>query len=276
MMLRALAAVLLGLLLAGCAVDAQQMPLGPMPAAPDAGLQPSTGAELPLDARFTDDAGRSAALREHLGGRTVLLVLGDFRCSQLCGIAMHSLLTAVHDAGIARREVRVLRVSIDPDVDLDAARARRDADLAFAAMLEGTPPPADPLDLRTLVGESAAVRRLAERIGYRYSRLDAPLPAGQRFAHPAVVVVATPDGRVSSYLPGIDVRAAQLRLAVVQASGGRIGGVADRLALLCTHLDATLGRHTALVLDGLRVMALAGVTALAWAAVRLERRRRPG
>src|SRR5205823_5609118 len=79
--------------------------------------------------------------------------------------------------------------------------------------------------------------------GFRYV-WDA---AGGQFAHVAVVTVLTPDGRIARYFPGIEYPARDLRLALVEASEGRIGTVVDRLLLFCYRYDAASGRYTPMI-----------------------------
>ena len=272
MMRRWVIAACCGLVLASGAAHCE--PLSLRPAVPEAVLQPLPGAELPLDTRFADHLGRTVALRRYFDTRPVLLVLGDYRCAQLCGLAMQSLLGALHDADIPRREFRIVRVSIDPQAGPDIARERLAADLAHAELLEGADKPTVPLDLTLLTGDPPAIAAVAHSVGYRYSRLDEALPAGQRFAHPTVVVVATRQGRVSSYLSGVQFDPSALRLALAAAGDGRALDLSDRIALLCAHLDPRLGRHSGAVIDGLRFAGLGVLAALAVAAWRSESRRR--
>ncbi len=58
----------------------------------------------------------------------------------------------------------------------------------------------------------------------------------------------TPEGRLARYLYGIEYAPKDLRLAVVEAADGKIGGFAEQLLLLCFHYDANLGKYSA-VLD---------------------------
>jgi protein SCO1/2 len=208
-----------------------------------------------------DDSGRPLRLGRAFGDRPVLLVLGYYRCTQLCGLLMHGLLEALHDGGLPRSAYRVLRVSIDPADTPAIARAARAADLAYADFLDPPATAAAPLDLRLLTGAEPALHALARDLGWRYQAADAPAGANATYAHPAVVAVLTPEGRVSRYLPGVRFDPTELRRALLAAGEGRIGGLSDRLALLCAHLDPRLGRHSAAVLQAVRAVGL--LTALA-------------
>jgi protein SCO1/2 len=239
-----------------------------LPPRPDAGLGPHPGALLPLDAPLHDDLGQPVRLRDYFHPRQpVLLVLGYYRCTQLCGLLMQGLLESLHDTGLPRSDWRIVGVSIDPeDAPADAHR-RRQLDRAYASFLEGANAPALPLHLDLLVADPAQARRIAQAVGFRAARLpsQAGEPAG--FVHPASVIVLTPDGAVSRYFNGVRFDAAQLRAAIVQASGGQVGGLAAQVALLCSHFAPLVGRYSGTVMGAVRLLsllALLGLALVAW------------
>jgi protein SCO1 len=79
-------------------------------------------------------------------------------------------------------------------------------------------------------------------------------------------VVATPDGRVARYFPGVRFEPAALRQAVQAAGQGRAQGVGERLLLLCAHYDPGFGRHSAAAMAAVRALALLVLLALGgWA-----------
>jgi protein SCO1/2 len=47
----------------------------------------------------------------------------------------------------------------------------------------------------------------------------------------------TPDGRVSRYLYGVRYKERDLRLALAEASEGKLGSMGDKLLLFCFHYD---------------------------------------
>jgi len=77
----------------------------------------------------------------------------------------------------------------------------------------------------------------------------------QQFAHPAGIVIATPHGKVSRYLFGIDYGPRDLRLALLDASKERISSPLKRALLYCYHYDAATGRYSLAIM---RVVRLAG------------------
>src|SRR5690606_28868048 len=86
-----------------------------------------------------------------------------------------------------------------------------------------------PVGWSFLVGDEGAVRSLMAAIGFGYG-YD---PATDQYSHPAVAVVLTPEGRVSSYLYGIEFPEATVRRALAEAArGGTLSGF-DRVLLRC-------------------------------------------
>jgi protein SCO1 len=264
------AAIVLALTLAHAATFAQALalardgPLVPVPTAPDVGFTQHLGAELPLAAPFTDSAGRAIRLADELprDGHPTLLLLGYHRCPQLCGLATQGVLEALRQGGLPAAAARILFVSVDPTETATDAADKRRADLGYARLLAGATQDAAPA-IERLVGPPASIAALARRVGFVYRAGD----AAARFAHPAGVVVVTPDGHVSRYLMGVRFEPAELRGAVQAAADGQVGNLSDRLALLCAHLDLRSGAHSEAVLVVMRVAGLAtlaGLAGLVW------------
>ena len=259
--MRALLALMLALTHAAAFAQA----LAPTPSAPAAAFTQHLGNELPLDAPFTDSAGRPVGLRDELAradGPT-LLMLGYHRCPQLCGLATQGVLEALRQGGLSAAQV--LFVSVDPtETAADAADKRR-ADLGYARLLAGAQP-ADVPAVERLVGPPASIAALARSVGFVYQ----PGDEAARFSHPAGVVVVTPAGRISRYLMGVRLDPAELRTALLDARAGAVGPLSDRLALLCAHFDPRAGAHSQAVMMGMRA---AGIAMLAWVAAFAWRRR---
>ena len=196
----------------------------------------------------------------------VVLVLGYFHCTNLCETVMQTTLDALAQSGASRAAFRIVAVSIDPAETAADAHARRardlaDAELAWARAARGRAP-STPLDLQALVGAPAAVDLLAERAGFGFQRIgiDAGDPrevhSAATFVHAAGILVATPRGRIARYFLGVRPDPAALRVALDDAADESIGDFADRLVLLCAHLDPTLGRFSTAVLGMLRVLGV--------------------
>jgi protein SCO1/2 len=83
----------------------------------------------------------------------------------------------------------------------------------------------------------------------------------KQFAHPAGLLVLTPEGRIARYLFGIEYAPKDLRLALVEAGAGRVGTPFDQVLLYCYKYDPHRGRYSAQILNLVRLGA--GLTVLA-------------
>jgi protein SCO1/2 len=234
-----------------------------LPPQPAAALAPKAGATLPLDANFVDDKGRAVRLRSFFGTLPVVLVPGYYRCRNLCTTVMDGVLETLAAVGLPPGSYRVLGVSFDPEEGWALAHEKH---AAYAPLLAHAG-----ADLRLLTGAAPQVSQLTRSIGLRITR-D---PQTGDFAHAAGFLVVAPDGRVSHVFDGVRFAPRDVRLALVEASAGRMGNLRDRLVLLCSHYDPRLGAYSVTALwlaRGAGLLALSSL--LAFAALQLRRRRR--
>src|ERR671920_928867 len=110
-----------------------------------------------------------------------------------------------------------------------------------------------------LTGDKASIDALARAVGFRYVWDD----QSNQFAHASAIMVATPSGRLSHYFYGIDYAPKDLRLALVEASEGKVGSPVDALLLYCYHYDPASGRFEPVmgVLRAAGVLTVAGLAA---------------
>ncbi|MGL4420405.1 MAG: hypothetical protein ACRCZF_07055, partial [Gemmataceae bacterium] len=111
------------------------------------------------------------------------------------------------------------------------------------------------------------------------AKLDKAIHRTKDFVHPSVVMVLTPEGKVSRYLGGLapqNYNAKDLRLAIVEASDGKVGTITDKVLIRCYTYDTHTGNYQP-VMNILALVAapfpfiLAGIIYYAWRRSRLER-----
>lgn len=218
------------------------------------GVDERIGARVPPGLTFTDAAGRPVQLGAFLGAGPLILTLNYYDCPMLCPLTFRNLIGTMNGIkGLSLdRDFRIVTVSINPQETVAKARAK--ATETFT-MLRGVEEPARRWAF--LSGKEPEIRRLTETVGYRYVKTDEA-----NFAHPAAIVVLTPDGRVARYLYGIEHAPRDLKLALMEAADGRIGGspLMNRVILACFHYDPAGRRYT---LAARRIMTGAGVVTLA-------------
>ncbi len=244
-------------------------PASPPPAAQDVDIEEHLGQPVDRALAFTDMNGRRLTLGDALGaGKPVVLVLAYYRCPMLCGLVLQGAASGL--SGLSYRlgdAYRAVTVSFDPRDTPDAARRKRESTLA------ALPAPAGPDDWPFLVGGARETRALADAVGFRYA-FD---PRTDQYAHPAALVVLTPDGRVSRYLYGVAWSPRDLRMALLEAGEGKIGTILDRVIMTCYRYDPASRAYAPFVTGFLRLggaLILLTVAGTVAAALLADRRRR--
>ena len=191
-------------------------------------------AQVPLDLPFTDETGRQVRLGDYFGRRPVILALVYYECPMLCTQVLNGLVGSLDALTFtAGQEFDVVAISFDAGETPAMAAVKR------AAYLKRYGRPGSEAGVHFLTGREDDIRRVTDAVGFHY-KYD---PAIDQYAHPAVMTILTPEGRVSRYLFGIEFAPVDLRLALVEAADHKIGGVADQMLLFCYHYDPQSGKY---------------------------------
>ncbi len=166
------------------------------------------------------------------------------------------------------RDFVPLVVSLDPDETPDEAGRRQTALLADIGTRDRASWP-------YVVGGDAQVHALADALGFHYAWDERT----KQFAHPAVVFVLTPDGRIAEYVRGVTFDG--LDDAIDRAARGELTPSTVHDLLRCFHDDPALRRYESRlqlvfrICGALVALALAGTVTLLVVWERKRRRRVP-
>jgi protein SCO1/2 len=232
----------------------------------DVRVEERLGAQVPLDDPFTDWRGRPATLRQALDGkRPLVLALVYYDCPMLCGLILTGLAKSMKQNGLELgKDFEAVTVSFDPAERPGLAAERRRGYLQSVGMKDAGE------DWPFLVGPGSSSRHLSDALGFYY-KYD---PVAGEWAHMATIFVLTPDGRVSRYLYGIEFPPKDLRLALVEAAGGKVGTSFDRLLLTCYRYDPATRKYQPYAFGIVRAGALLTLVALGLLIAHLFRRER--
>jgi protein SCO1 len=192
-------------------------------------VTPRIGEKVNLDLQFTAENGYQVPLRQLFGkGKPVILNLVYYRCPMLCNLVLNGQAAAMRElAWTAGKEFDIVTISIDPEETFDLAKGKK------SFYLEAYGRPQARAGWHFLTDHQGNTKRLADQVGFKY-HWDAKT---EQWAHTAAIMVLTPDGRVSQYLYGVRFKERDLRLALTEASEGKLGTLADKLILFCFHYD---------------------------------------
>ena len=209
---------------------------------------------LPLNAVFTDGQGNTAPLAHWIGKSPVILVMMYYKCRSLCPEVLNGLAAGLKDSHLTPgKDYNVLTVSIDPsDTPSDAIpeRTRFVRNVGLPGIDQAT---------HFLTGTQASIQAIAEATGFRFVRIPGPDGKMDQFAHPTVLMFATPEGRLSKYIAGVEYPSRDLRLALLAASERRIANPSDLILLFCCSYNPVAGKYSVAIL---RVLSIAGLVTL--------------
>jgi protein SCO1/2 len=225
-------------------------------------------AQVPLELPFRDEAGREVRLGDFLGKKLVILTLVYYECPMLCTLELNSLARSLKPLAFdVGDQFDIVTVSIDPGETPQLAAIKKKNYLGRYGRKGAE------RGWHFLTGDEMSIRRLAGVVGFRYV-YD---PKTDQYAHPAGIMILTPQGKIARYLYGVDYAARDLRLGLIEASAGKIGSPVDQLLLLCFHYDPSTGKYNFAIMQALRVCGVATVAGLGtYVFVMLRRERRRG
>jgi len=229
------------------------------------GFDQKLGGSLPLDSVFRDETGRSVRLGDYFGRKPVVLNLVYYDCPMLCTVSLSGLASALGVLSFSPgREFEIVTVSFDPKETPELAAAKKNTYLARYGR------PGAESGWHFLTGERDAIDRVTRAAGFRYAWDEET----KQFAHPAGLLVASSDGRISHYLFGVEYAPKDLRLALVEAGRGKVGSALDQVLLYCYQYNPAAGRYSAAILRIVRLGGVLTVLALGGLIFTLWRRER--
>ncbi len=251
---------LCGVLLAAGIILRADQPLPPE--LQGVGVDEHLGRVIDLNLTFTAENGYPVALKDLFHkDRPVLLNLVYYTCPMLCNMILNGQTAALKQVPwTPGDQFEVVTISIDPTETFDLAQKKR------AVYLEnyGRPAPG----WHFLTDRDGNVRKLADQVGFHYHYDEKQL----QYAHAAVIMALTPEGKISRYLYGIKFKPRDVRLALTEAAESKTGLSVDRVLLFCFHYDPKARGYVLFAANLMRAAGALTVMVLAVTLLRFWRR----
>lgn len=236
------------------------------PGLENVGVEEHLDRRVPTDVTFRDHTGRRVRLGDVLDGeRPVLLNLVYHTCPSFCSLVLDGTVAALRQQPwTVGEEFDVVTISIDPrdtpEVAADKRRrilyqyGRDGAEDGWHFLVADDSVTED--ELVAQFGVYPSIERLASAIGFQYQWM----PRQRQYAHPGVIMLLTPEGRIARYLYGLEYDTNDVRLGLLEASEGRSVSSVEQVILYCYRYDPSAQGYT---LVAWRVMQIGGaITAL--------------
>ena len=224
---------------------------------------------IPLDIPLVDDTGKPVKLANYFTGRRpVILQLGYYGCPMLCTLVSEGMANSLRQLSLKPgEEVEVLYVSIDPREKPALAAEKK------TSIVKVWNKPGADQAIHLLTGTEKDTAALAAAVGFQYQWVE----SARQFAHPAVLIVLSPQGKITRYLYGVNYDPTTLRLSLVESADGKVGSSTDRFILTCFQYDGQQGKYAVMAVRLLQAGAIVTVAVLStviFMLFRWERHRR--
>jgi protein SCO1/2 len=211
--------------------------------------------QLPLDATFVDDQGKTVKLGDYFGKRPAVLSLVYYNCPMLCSEEMDGLTSALEMVKLTPgKDFDVVIISIDPTETPELAAKKK----AFYLKRYGRPETAT--GWHYLTGQKPAIDAVTNAVGFGYVRVPGPDGQLTQFAHASSIELVTTDGHLAQYYLGVEYSPKDMLLGLIEASGNKIGSPVANILTYCYHYDPTTNKHSLIVA---RVVQLGGMITVA-------------
>ena len=218
----------------------------------DVGIDEKNGDYIDLNLAFKDEMGQPVTLAKYFENSRQPVILSPvyFSCPGLCNFHLNALTDAMKDMDWTLGDkFRAIAVSFDATETPATAMKKKEAYLKVYGRAGAEK------DWHFLTGDEASVKPLMASLGFKY-KWDAEM---NEWAHASAAIIVTPDGKISRYLPGLQIFPKDLKLALNEASAGKIGNVVDKLVLYCFQYNPHQSKYT---LYAFNIMKLGGALML--------------
>jgi len=200
----------------------------------DVGVVEKLGENVPLDIKFYDEYGKTVTLAELVRGKPTIISLVYYRCPGICSPLMSGLGTMLDELDLETgKDFNTLTISFDPSENyILAAEKKKNYFATFRkrAVSEDA--------WRFLTADSINVKRITNAVGFKY------IKQGNDFVHSGVLAVISPEGKITRYLYGIDFLPFDVKMALMEASQGKVGTTIAKIVKLCYSYDPDGRRYT--------------------------------
>lgn len=215
------------------------------------GIEQKLNSPLPLDAEFKDENGNQVKLGNYFGkGKPVVLALVYYECPMLCNEVLNGLTGSLKGISFdAGKDFDVIAISFD-------ARENDKTDLTKnkkASYMARYGRPGTENGWHFLTGTQSEIDKVTQAVGFKYEFDEKT----NQFAHAGGIMIATPEGKLSRYLYGIDYSPKDLKFSLMDSAQNKIGNPVEQLYLYCFHYNPADGKYGLAILSVLRLLSVA-------------------
>ncbi len=199
------------------------------------GVQHQLGKLAALDTAWTTSDGKKVLLNQFFTGKPVILVPVYYTCPMLCQLVLKGLAKGLKQLDMVEGGVYDLVIySINPKDSSTTSLPKKNNFLKDLGQNKHA------RSVTFLTGEEKSIRILSKSIGFQFEK-D---PASGEYVHSAMLLFLSPEGQIMRYMGGIDFNPRDVKLALIEASSGKVGSFWEQILLVCYHYNPSKGKYS--------------------------------
>jgi protein SCO1/2 len=232
------------------------------PPAQPVGIVENLGDFIPDDVLLIDEYGRQVNVKDLVNKPTVFSFV-YFRCPGICTPLLNGLQSVVDKVDLQPgKDFDVITISIDQTEDYLMASDKKNN------YLEGMTRDMPVDSWRFLTGDSINIQKISGKLGFNFQR------QGVDFMHGAAIMMVSPEGKIVRYLYGTDFLPFDFKMAVIEASEGKVGTTIGKIMKFCFSYDPE-GRNYVLNVTRIAGGSIIILLAIFFGILILKRKKKP-
>ena len=192
---------------------------------PKVGIYERLGETIPEGIILNDENGKPVDVKSLITKPTIFSLV-YFRCPGICSPLLNGVSTVIDKSDLqAGKDYDLITISFDPREDSKLASEKKQS---YLDNLNNKIPPGS---WRFLSGDSANIQKIADALGFKFAR------QGNDYMHGAAIMAVSPQGQIVRYLYSVDYLPFDFKMAVTEASEGRVIPSINKIMKMCFSFD---------------------------------------
>ncbi|MEQ1722957.1 MAG: SCO family protein [Pseudobdellovibrio sp.] len=219
------------------------------------GIEEKIGQNIDLSMMVTNEKGEKVALSSFFKThKPVIMSPIYFNCPGLCNFHLNGLVDTLKKIEwTPSNQFEIVAFSFDASETAEVALKKKENYLKSYGR-SGTDE-----GWHFVTADQATVTKFTDSVGFKFKWNEDV----KEWAHASAAIIVSPEGKIMRYLHGIQFEPRDVKLALNEASNGKVGNIVDQAMLFCFKYDSHQSKY------GLQVFALmkiaGAITALALA-----------
>ncbi len=216
---------------------------------PEIGIYERLGETIPNDIVLVNEYGQQVNLKSLITKPTIFSLV-YFRCPGICSPLLNGMTKTIDKTDLEPgKDYNIITMSFDQNEGYQMAAEKKENYLdQLNRKIPGD-------SWRFLTGDSINVRKTADALGFKFKR------EGEDFIHGASIMVVSPEGKIVRYLYGTDYLPFDFKMAVTEATEGKVVPSISKIVKMCFSFDPEGRRYVLNVtrIAGAGMLVLLGV-----------------